>query len=160
MLWLPEAEAMRTIDNTIRWHRAINQNPHWTPTVTEIPDLNFDEILCRATLDDSTFRRLFLRHLGNLPVMFLSHVRSSIQALLLPPLPNTVQPYPRMRTVSNITSLSTVDVDWLRQKLEWNPRWGFDHWHGIYHDSSGRTVSLFHFSIDRNYSPLLGILVP
>lgn len=151
-LWISEAEAKELVIGAIQYQRAVTNNAHWSPS--EVSGLGIGQLVFRTSLDDAIFRRLYYAHIGNLPGSFFAQVRSSMQALLSAPEPDSEHEFPHARMVRSITSLSGEDRRQMRKMLTWDPRWGYTFWHTFVQDSGGIRVSLISF-VDRLFRSLI-----
>lgn len=85
--------------------------------------------------------RLLQNHISQVPATFFTHVRQSIRRLLSPdPEPIASCVYPRDYFIPNTAEVSDARTSWVQSLLQWDARWGYNHWHQFVYLSSGFRV--------------------
>ncbi|KAF8119147.1 hypothetical protein EV363DRAFT_1464378 [Boletus edulis] len=167
---LTRDQALAEVVRTIEWHRILMNSPNWFPTGSL--ELRVDPLMpsFRSEITDPTFCDFLYGQLVNIPMVFFEHVRSSIQRLVLPHPEATAYEYPRFPIISAPQFMGREMQRQLLSLLEWDSRWGYNHWHRFTHDTSGYTVLWFadpgthsiiaHALRTRNSAGWLAVLYP
>lgn len=156
-LTVSQEDVMRTIKETIDWRRMRRNDAGWNPTGGKYDNSFFIQILTRilaedlqieplvsrfqADLNDAMFCDLVARQFSAIPAIFFNRVRASIQLLIRPRPAHSSYRFPEFPMFSDQGELSDDTKSRLTTLVEWDPRWGYSHWHRITHDTSGFTVS-------------------
>lgn len=98
-----------------------------------------------SSLADPMFRDLFCSQLTNVPIILFLHIRTSTQKLISPPLQDTTHSYPHYCMVPNLEVPMEASVQWVLSLIQWDPHWGYTHWHQFIHDFSSFHECPFHF---------------
>ena len=87
-----------------------------------------------TSLEDQLFRKLLCDKLGQVPLTFFTHVRTSIKCLLVPA---QLQPYPCGVYPQHPLPVSDANhTSWIHKRLQWDARWGLNLWHILVNESS------------------------